>query len=136
MKHQVIAIAEKTKGYTIRASLRRGPAGDDLMGQKLPKGNYYLYFKCDEDETITADIHAYIHNLEEDGVCQSEIMIGETPVISFRNAYRYYKFVPQRAGIYQAARVQPIAFHGLKINLRVKAHLIKSIKNLRAAGGS
>ena len=95
--------AEKTKGYTIRASLRRGPAGDDLMGQKLPKGNYYLYFKCDEDETITADIHAYIHNLEEDGVCQSEIMIGETPVISFRNAYRYYKFVPQRAGIYQGS---------------------------------
>ena len=23
--------AEKTKGYTIRASLRRGPAGEDLM---------------------------------------------------------------------------------------------------------
>lgn len=95
--------AEKTKGYTIRVSLRRGPAGEDLMGQKLPKGNYYLYFKCDEDETITADIPAYIHNLEEDGVCQSEIMTGETPVISFRNAYRYYKFVPQRAGIYQGS---------------------------------
>lgn len=95
--------AEKTKGYTISASLRRGPAGDDLMGQKLPKGNYYLYFKCDEDETISADIPAYIHNLEEDGVCQSEIMTGETPVISFRNAYRYYKFVPQRDGIYQGS---------------------------------
>ena len=95
--------AEKTKGYTIRASLRRGPAGDDLMGQKLPKGNYYLYFKCDEDETISADIPAYIHNLEEVGVCQSEITTGETPVISFRNAYRYYKFVPQRDGIYQGS---------------------------------
>ena len=95
--------AEKTKGYTIRASLRRGPAGEDLMGQKLPKGNYYLYFKCDEDETISADIPAYIHNLEEVGVCQSEITTGETPVISFRNAYRYYKFVPQRDGIYQGS---------------------------------
>lgn len=95
--------AEKTKGYTIRASLRRGPAGEDLMGQKLPKGNYYLYFKCDEDETISADIPAYIHNLEEVGVCQSEITTGETPVISVRNAYRYYKFVPQRDGIYQGS---------------------------------
>lgn len=95
--------AEKTKGYTIRASLRRGPAGEDLMGQKLPKGNYYLYFKCVEDETISADIPAYIHNLEEDGVCQSGITTGETPVISFRNAYRYYKFVPQRNGIYQGS---------------------------------
>ena len=95
--------AEKTKGYTIRASLRRGPAGDDLMGQKLPKGNYYLYFKCDEDETISADIQAYIHNLEDVGVCQSEITTGETSVISFRNAYRYYKFVPQRDGIYMGS---------------------------------
>jgi len=95
--------AEKTKGYTIRASLRRGPAGDDLMGQKLPKGKYYLYFKCDGYENISADIPAYINNLEDGGVCQSEIMTGETPVISFRNAYRYYKFVPQRDGIYQGS---------------------------------
>ena len=95
--------AKKTKGYTIRASLRRGPKGDDLMGQKLPQGNYYLYFKCDEDETISADIPAYIHNLEEVGVCQSEITTGETPVISFQNAYRYYKFMPQRDGIYQGS---------------------------------
>ena len=95
--------AKKTKGYTIRASLRRGPKGDDLMGQKLPQGNYYLYFKCDEDETISADIPAYIHNLEEVGVCQSEITTRETPVISFQNAYRYYKFMPQRDGIYQGS---------------------------------
>ena len=95
--------AEKTKGYTIRASLRRGPAGDDLMGQKLPKGKYYLYFKCDGYENISADIPAYINNLEDGGVCQGEITTGKNSVISFQNAYRYYKFVPQRAGIYQGS---------------------------------
>ena len=90
-----------TKGYTIRASLRRGPEGEDLMGQKLPKGNYYLYFKCDEDEAISADITAYINNLEDVGMCQGEITTGETSVISSKNAYRYYKFVPERDGIYE-----------------------------------
>ena len=95
--------AEKTKGYTIRASLRRGPAGDDLMGQKLPKGKYYLYFKCDGYENISADIPAYINNLEDGGVCQGEITTGKNSVISFQNAYRYYKFVPQRDGIYQGS---------------------------------
>ena len=84
---------ELTRGYTIEASVREKP-----LGQKLPGGNYQLYFTCGD---VSTSVPIYIRSVEETGIYQRPVETGDNLVFSYENTYRYYKFVPGADGIYE-----------------------------------
>ena len=84
---------ELTRGYTIEASVRKEP-----LGQKLPGGNYQLYFTCGD---VSTSVPIYIRSVEKTGIYLRALETGDNLVFSYEDTYRYYKFVPGADGIYE-----------------------------------
>lgn len=82
-----------TRGYTIEASI-----GGKPLGQKMSTDSYSVCFTCGD---VSAYESAYIRAVEDTGIYQRPVGMGDNLVFSYENTYRYYKFVPGADGIYK-----------------------------------